>query len=651
MCRETRIAHLWRTSYTHQLEENHGHRTASVGRLSTPLESIPLAVLKLIKGGNVGQLLPLGSERTVLGRHPSCQIVLDNAAISRQHAQVLESHGSYFLEDLRSRNGTHLNDMPVKGRVELKDGDEVKLCDFVFHFLESASSVTSVPGAQIRPGSKRLPLQARSKETISEDGDGPFVPADADAVEESVDSGAQIEGSSIITSLEAEQVRTVRLNVRPEVKLRAMMQISSALGRVLKLDDVLPVILDSLFKIFPQADWGIVVLKGTVSGDVVVRASKSRYAAEESDIPLSLTIVQQAMDGGRAILSADALRDRRFSSSESLADLQIRSVMCAPLMNPSGRALGVIQMTTRDLEQQFSSDDLDLLASVSSQCGLAIENAQLHESLVAQRDLDRELEFATQVQLGFLPSAPPLLSDYEFADFYEPAHHVGGDYFDYIRLPNGRVAIAIGDVAGKGVPAALLMARLHASVRYHLLSATSAGEALTSLNCEIINSGLGYRFITLALLVIDPEQHELHLTSAGHLPPVLRSSDGSVQAIGVKESGMPLGVTATQSYRELRLALQPGDSLLLYTDGVTEAMSVSHEIYSRQRLAQVFSQCPATVTDVIPALLSDVEKFCQGGPQRDDICLVAIRRLEQLGSVELPVVSTAQLPTVQADEG
>lgn len=581
-----------------------------------------MALLKLIRGGAVGQLLPLSGDRTVLGRHPSCQIVLDNAAVSRQHAQILENHGTHFLEDLRSRNGTQLNDESIRGRVELKDGDQIGVCDFVFQYLLTSSATQAVVVAPQSPESAAI---ARARTRPTTEADSAALLKFADQPESEVVSSG---GSSILASVDADSIQTIRLHVRPEVKLKAILEITSVLGRELRFEKVLPSILDALFKIFAQADWGFILLKDPVTEKLTVRTSKARRADEEDTVPISMTIVEQALDGGKAILSADALRDRRFSSSESLMELQIRSVMCAPLIEPGGTRLGVIQVSTRDLGQQFTSEDLELLASVCSQCALAIQNATLHEAAIAQRDIERDLEFATQVQIGFLPSQPPDVPGYEFADYYEPAHRVGGDYFDYIRLPNGNVAVAVGDVAGKGVPAALLMARLHASARYHLLSALSASEALESLNTEISTSGLGFRFITLALAVINPDKHELRLANAGHLPPLLRSADGQVKSIGQRESGMPLGVMPQQTYRETVLPLVPGDTLVFYTDGVTEAMDDQQQVYGRVRLTDTLQRAPSAVRELVPFLVDDVENFFGERNQRDDLCVVAVRRSE-----------------------
>jgi sigma-B regulation protein RsbU (phosphoserine phosphatase) len=516
-----------------------------------------------------------------------------------------------------------LNDTPVRGRIELHDGDELRFCDYHFQFLTESSS--AIPSSVRLPGGRGAAIPSRTKETLASDDEQPLVPLlDAD---HPLKEG---EGSSILSRVPTDHVQTVRLNVRPEVKLKAIVDLCTELGTVLKIDDVLPSILTALFRIFPQADHGLVMLKNPATERLNVRASKSRKADDDENIPLSMTIIRQALDSRQAILSADATRDHRFTASESLTDLQIRSVMCAPLVDPSREGLGVIQVSTRDLSQQFTPDDLELLASVTSQCALAVQNAALHESLLAQRDMDRELEFATQVQLGFLPNEPPQAAGYAFDDYYEPAHRVGGDYFDYIRLPNGNIAVTIGDVAGKGVPAALLMARLHASARYHLLSATSASEALTSLNSEMVSSGLGFRFITLALAILNPTKHELVIANAGHLPPYLRDATGCVIALGQKQSGMPLGVSLTQSFQQITVSLAPGDTVVFFTDGVTEAMNPALEIYGRQRLSQTIATGPAEIGKLVPAIVDDVEGFFESRTQRDDLCIVGVQRLVEL---------------------
>ncbi len=572
--------------------------------------------LKLEKGYSKEPVIELTNARTVLGRHPTCEVILENAAVSRQHAQIIERQGRFFLEDLRSRNNTHLNGEEIDGRAELNDADEIEICDTVFTFHLTLPETTVLAIAELAP----LKVQARdaTRKTIDD------VVLDPDAEEIPLEIG----GSSIISRLDAATGSShIQLGVKPEAKLRAILRISNVLGRMLVLEDVLQATLEGLFEIFPNADEGFILLKRTTSNKLVVKATKTRGTDDDTNVRISMTIVKQAMKSGEAILSADAAQDQRFVTSESLSSLQIRSVMCVPMIDKNGDNLGVIQVDTKGLGRQFSQDDLELLVSVASPVSLAIENSNMHEDMLRQRDVQRDLEFATQVQLGFLPNERPEIDEYQFHDYYEAALKVGGDYFDYIPFPDGRLAVAIGDVAGKGVPAALLMARLFSAVRFQLLTNEKLTDAMTGLNREISGSGLGHRFITCLLTVIDPKTHEATFVNAGHLPPILKTKK-QAKAIGIKDSGMPLGIAEEQEFRATTYKLKSGESLLYYTDGITEAMDPDNDIYGSQRLINFIASGPDDVVQLVKGLMANIEEFIRERTQRDDICIVVARRDE-----------------------
>jgi phosphoserine phosphatase RsbU/P len=564
-----------------------------------------VAFLQIVKGSRPGQILELRGERMVLGRHPSCEIVLDNAAISRQHAQITIRHGSYFIEDLRSRNRTYVNGTPIDERTVLADSDHVKICDVVLQFFSAQQPPeppTKEDSAPTLAGDRKTMLDMNAQD-------------DEDLVQ-----------SSIITTLNAKNAATQRLGVKPEAKLRAILEISNSLARTLKLDDVLQGLLDGLFKVFPHADTGFVVLADREDGKRLVKASQARGGDATGSVRISNTIVKKVMESAEAILSADALEDSRFNASDSLDGLKIRSMICVPLLGQEGKPLGVIQLDTKSLRHQFNQTDLDVLVSVGAQASLAIENARLHEDLLQRSDIERELRFATQVQLGFLPEHRPSPPDYEFFDYYEPARRVGGDYFDYVPMPDGRIAIGLADVAGKGVPAALLMARLYSAVRLHLFTQPTPGKVLASLNEEILTQGMGHRFVTFVLLMLNPETHELTIANAGHLPPILRTPDGRSESIGRKESGMPLGIRSKQNYGELTIPVEPGTSLTVVTDGITEAMNPAHDLFGRVRLEELIAAHPVSAEQLVKMIVTEVDRFCGNRPQRDDMCVVCLRR-------------------------
>ena len=586
-----------------------------------------MAVLKVVKGSCPGQLIEIQGERTVMGRLPSCQIVLENAAVSRNHAQILESHGTYYVEDLRSRNGTLVNGSRISGRTELRDGDEISVCEMALNFYiglppDSAIEKPIAPiSTRPNPGT-----DVQYKATITPTDDLAGKVAANGAEKETADGEKSVpDSSSIITSFDV-KMRDPRIVVRPEAKLRAILEITQNLARTLKIEEVLPKILESLFKLFPQADRGFIVLKDQATDQIHIKSQRVRRDDLLDTTRVSTTILKEAMEKGVALLSADAKSDVRFRFSDSVAAMTIRSVMCIPMMSQTGEALGAIQIDTVSHGQPFTAEDLDILASVAAQAALALENGQLYNAALKQRDLERDLEFASQVQLGFLPHGRPKADGYDFFDYYEAAQRVGGDFFDYVVLPDGRIAMTIGDVAGKGMPAALLMARIYADARYQLLACPTPAAAMTSLNAGVAASGLGHRFITLAIVVLDPQAHSLTIVNAGHLPPLLRKIKGEVVPLATKVSGLPLGIQHSTVYSQTQLPIEKGEVVFMSTDGVTESVNPQLEVYGTPRLTACLQKGPASAALLGEAVVNEIEEFGADLPPRDDVCIICFNR-------------------------
>jgi phosphoserine phosphatase RsbU/P len=556
-----------------------------------------MAILQVLTAMGAGEQLPLEGDRAVLGRHPDCDVVLDAASVSRQHAQILKENGQYFVEDLHSRNGTFVNGVLISGRQQLRDGDKLKICDLSFTFYAN------------QPG------QAGNAT------DAPVLALTDDESEPT---------STIVSKLDVSSSHSgLRLTVNPEVKLRAMIEIAQNLGKAVSLDEVLSKLLDSLFKIFLQADRGFVVLRLGPEGVLVPKAVKYRRPGTEDQGRISRTIVNQVMNSQEAVLSADAASDSRFDSSQSIADMRIRSMICAPLVDSEGNSLGVIQVDATDRRHRFQKDDLDVLASIASQAAIAVDNAQLHESSLKQQAIQRDLELARRVQQGLLPSSPPQVPGYYFFDFYEPANLVGGDYYDYIELAGDRLAVVLGDVSGKGVAAALLMAKLSGEVRYCLASEPTPAAALSRINASFSKSGWQDRFVTFVLALLDAQAHEITIVNAGHMAPMLRHSGGVVEAIGEEQTGLPLGVDTDFRYDQYTCGLAPGDFLALFTDGISEAMNGDGELYGMERLTAQMAEASAEVAGLGRLILDDVKRFVGGRPQSDDMCLACFGRVQE----------------------
>jgi serine phosphatase RsbU (regulator of sigma subunit) len=568
-----------------------------------------MAYLLVLKGLNAKQSITLDKDRTLLGRNASCDIVLPatDFAVSREHACISRDQRKFFIEDMGSRNGTYVNNHPVTERRQLKDNDKIRICDFLYSFHETAA-ISKPP----------LPPEVRPEQTLEE-------PERLSTFEASVSSSSQL-----------------FLDAQPTQKLRILVDISNNLSKTLELDRLLPKIADNLFELFRQADRTFVIIREEVADRnktfdrLIPKIIKTRRPQDESSASYSRSIVRECLKTVQAFLCDDASTDERFNMSQSIADFRIRSVMCAPLWSHENKAFGVIQLDTQDRGKKFTQEDLNLLMAVASQASIALENARLHEDLLARERFRRDLELAQQVQLSFLPQHKPRVPGYEFYAYYEPAQEVGGDYYDFVPLPpeQQRQAIMLGDVAGKGVPAALLMAKLSSDARFCLLSQANPATAVTVLN-DLLYQHTSHmdRFVTLAAAVLDPAAHTLTLVNAGHPAPLIyRRATGKAEEATSKDAiGLPLGVVEGFAYRSHSVQLQPGDCVLLYSDGVTDQLDQQNNQIQQKAIRTALQEgihAPQMLGDRIVKIL---KQHGAGRAQQDDITLVCFGRAESQG--------------------
>ena len=559
-----------------------------------------MASLKVIQGNNPGQVIELSGERSVLGRSPDCEIILEVAAVSRRHAVITRDEDRYTVQDMGSRNGTFVNGHRVVDRSPLRNGDQLLICDLLLAFHDYASP-SELPG-----------LEPESSSLIKPTDEDPSSKTGMSTIMKTLN----VSGSS----------SEWKLTANPEAQLKAMIEIANNLAKTLSAGEILPKLLDSLFNIFVQADRGFIIMRPKPDAPLVPVASKARRVNEETDMQISRTIVEQALEGKQAILSADAASDKRFNMAQSIADFQIRSLICAPMLDSDDRPLGVIQIDTRDQRSRFTDHDLQVLACVANQASISLDNAKLHEEVIKQRALQRDLELAKQMQQALLPSTSPTVPGYHFFEFYQAALQVGGDYYDYILLPDDRFAAVVGDVAGKGVSAAILMANLSSDVRLWLARESDPAVALQEINAAFSRHAWDDRFVTMVVAVVDPNTNRMILVNAGHMPPLLRSSEGMIQEIGGEQAGLPLGILDDYPYESYQCKLAPGDFITIFTDGFSEAMNSDRQLYGLERLAELAATPKVDSTGLGPYILRDVRKFAGDFPQSDDMCLVCFGR-------------------------
>jgi serine phosphatase RsbU (regulator of sigma subunit) len=584
-----------------------------------------MAVLVRTRGAHRGKwVYPVG-HRCVLGRHSECDVsdvFQDNGGASRVHARVEFDGGRYYLVDRGSRNGTFLNGQRITGRAPLRNGDLITIAGVELTFSDEADAgAAAAPPAE--PDRVSFDEAASSQEPISR-----FpVPASAAAPAPAGPAGE---------------------------KLHALAKMLQRLGRSLDVGETLNDLLAGLFAIFPQARSGFAAFTGA-GGEVTPRATHFRPREPDPRVRVSRTLVRHVLSRREAVLWVDTAAPPDLGRG-TLDALQIRSLLCAPLLDGDGEPFGVVQVDTDDPQRAFDAEDLEVMAGAVCQAAVAVRYAKLHEEALRRQAVVRDLELGRRVQLGLLPVASPAYEGFEYFSFYQAAYEVGGDYFDFIELPGDRLALVVADAAGKGVPAALMMAKLAGELKY-LLSLGPPGAALARLNDGLCDSDTG-RFVTLLAAVQDRRSPALTLVNAGHPAPLRRRPGGAVEAVGESARAPALGVMPGAAYPEFRAAVEPGEVWFMYTDGFSEALNARGELFGAGRLARALAQAPGAVGKAGERVVAEVRDFQGGQPQADDMCLVVWGRPDPTTGPAPPPgapvgdsVPTMKLPVLRRAEG
>ncbi len=551
---------------------------------------------------------PLREGTTSIGRRPDNDICIRDLTVSGKHAQIVVENDGIYIIDVGSRNGTSVNGKLITGRTKLSEGDRIQLGDAV-GWLENAP-------AHVPPKLDPVP-PITGADTLKR-------PATGVAFTSGPDDASKIIGSARSgTAFDS-------LTINPEEKLKAVLDLSRRLVGSIDLGSLLPAILDTLFSIFRYADRGCILLQDDDSGKMIPRAFKHRRAEEDATVRLSRTIVEHVLSRKEGILSADASTDAQFAGSESISELKIRSMMCAPLLGLDGEPYGIISIDSQNPLGQFTKDDLELLMVVAGQASLAHETARLVQSHVAKQKQDNELQIAKNIQRALLPTSLPQVDGYEFFACYESAQAVGGDYYDCITLPDGKIAVSFGDVAGKGVPGALIMSRMSSCVQSTLRHVHDVEQAMLAINEHMCDSAVEGRFVTYVLAIVDTVNHVVHASNAGHMAPIIRRADGTIEHFDDDELvGPPIGVMDGYPYDVETHELEPGDIIVIVTDGVDEAMNPAGDLYGVEQTYATIKNGPARAAELGQALLTDVRRHAAGRPQNDDITIMAFGRVPE----------------------
>ncbi len=337
---------------------------------------------------------------------------------------------------------------------------------------------------------------------------------------------------------------------------------------------------------------------------------------------------------GEPLLIEDAYADSRFNPDvDRQTGYRTRSILCVPLA-AKDRAIGVAQLINKFDGQSFDASDLEMFTLIGAQAAIAIENARMHQEMLVKQRMDFDMELAASIQQGFIPSSPPRLPGLDMAGVSRSCDETGGDYFDFIAFPGedgvqGRMGLAVGDVTGHGIPAALLMASVRAYLRARMLSPGGAADIVSDVNRLLAKDcGMTGRFMTLFFLEVDACGRTFRWIRAGHDPAIVYDprADRFDELSG---KGIPLGIEPGWEFVQSELTDVPdGLVLVLATDGVWEARSPQGEMYGKDRLRDAIRRhCVDTAKDVAAAILADLDDFLRGSPQRDDVTLVVVKTM------------------------
>jgi len=415
--------------------------------------------------------------------------------------------------------------------------------------------------------------------------------------------------------------------VRQRVEyLHSLIEASKAINSTLDLDELLEIILRIALE-NTNAGAGTIYLVDREKGEVWSRIS-DKDERNEIRLPIGQGIAGFVAKTGEIVNIENAMEHPRFTGNfDKLTGFHTKSMLCMPMRNEDEQIIGVFQIMNKR-GGVFGEEDEEFLSGLSIHATLAIRQAALHKESLEKRALEHEMNVAREIQENLLPQHVPEIQNYDFAAINLPAKAIGGDYYDYIMLPENHLRFCIADVCGKGIPAALIMATLRTTMHFQKaeFDAASVGRLVSRINRVMFESMPLSRFVTLFYGELDLNSGNLFYVNAGHNPPYFYHVDENPQQLHV--GGMALGLLKETEFQVGHVQMKAGDLLFLYTDGVTEAMNSSLDEYGDERLSLFLKENRnSKAEDLINNIVADVSAHLDGMQQNDDLTMAVIKRL------------------------
>ncbi len=427
--------------------------------------------------------------------------------------------------------------------------------------------------------------------------------------------------SNNISSLQSENE-----NLRKAVQeLSVLNDIASAINSTNSVDSIITLIVNKCIKHLNVEQCVVMLLdkedKNSEFHTMIRRADDTKINLPfRLDTQLSGWMIQYK----KPLLINDLSNDKRFLIQHR-TDMPINSLLCTPLL-AKGELIGLIAVFNKKHDEDFTKNDERLLSIIASQSASVLENARLYEEEQMLISMKEEMRLARNIQLTLLPKELPKIEGYEIIASSIPAKDVGGDYYDFVELPNNKLAFCLGDITGKGLPAAMLMSNLQATLRGQILNNTRPCECITKANRLLYNSTEPDKFATLFYGVLDHQNDSISYCNAGHDNPIIINTTGDTKFI--KTGGLLMGALAESTYEEDKLKLNSGDALVVYSDGVTEAMNENEEEFTLERLEGIVKEnVELSANELHDIIYKEVKAHAKNAVQSDDITLLIIKKL------------------------
>ncbi len=527
------------------------------------------------------QWIAIVPPRFTIGRGSNNDLVLAKMNVSRAQAEVILQDTDYLLRDLGSKHGTFVNGTRIEQAV-LSHGDRIRVGGLqgqvlTFHKGDLLQSLLAGTGSK-------------------------------------ADSGISVHGFR---------------------EMGMLLSTFHALSSIPLLDDLLNLVVDNAIEV-TGAERGFIMLKES-DGNLSFRCARNAHKQplDGSSFQTSRRVPDEVFHTGRRIVINDLDLNRESEDHSSTRRLGVRSISCVPLryvpFRDSGglsqlgaiETIGVLYVDSANIGGGLSQGQIEeALDTLASEAAMAIQHARLYKESQVKRKLEEELAIAREIQQALLPPSGKILHFMNACSVNLPCREVGGDYFDYFDMDQGRLGFAVGDVAGKGMPAALLAAMLQGIFCAQTLLNLPLPSMIANVNCSLARRGTGSRFVTFFFGILDAEGNCTY-TNAGHNPPILIRPDGSMREL--TEGGMVLGLFPLAEYEARTVTMEPGDHLVLFTDGLLEARNTTGEEFGEERVRDLLRKNAKASSDVILGRLQEeLASFSANAPQHDDITMMVL---------------------------